>query len=1057
MRGGPQNVLLRPVLIDHLRAHRFDYKGRLYSLSNNSIDQIVRDLSAPALHEGLLAANEKIYNALTWGVTVTEFVDGKKVSVTVPIIDWHNPVNNSFIVTEELEVLAADGGHTRRPDIVGYVNGIPLAVIEAKRPDSGNPNTSMVEEGISQTIRNQKTDEIPLLFAYTQLLFSISMTDGRYATTGTPRRFWAVWREEEFDEAHFLAVKNAAQETDPRAELIARQFSDVKSHFQHLWSEDQAVTDQDRMLISLLSKERLLEFVRYFILFDRKDGKIAARHQQVFGTKALLKAIAVVRPDGEREGGVIWHTTGSGKSLTMVLLCKALLLNDGLKNCRVVVVTDRRDLEKQLSRNFMTGGAFGSGLTDKEAEGSKASSGRDLAKRIGRGTERIIFAIINKFASASKLPECRNESPNLIVLIDEGHRSQGGENHERLRKALPNAAYVAFTGTPLLKDDKTASKFGRIVHAYTMRDATEDGTVTPLLYEERRPTLDINEKAIDNWFDKITLGLSDKQKSDLKEKYGKKGQVYGAMGRIELIAWDIAVHFSKNFKDLDLGLKGQVATDSKLSAIRYKKALDATGLVTSNVIISPPDTREGHSDIDEAELPEVQQWWKDNVKGDPEAYERQVIEDFSTDGRPDLLIVVDKLLTGFDEPRNAVLYIDKRLVRHNLIQAIARVNRLHEQKKYGFLIDYRGILKELDSAISEYQDLATRTQGGFDVDDIDRMYADVSTEYKRLPGLHAALWALFSTVRNKADTEQYRQLLVLKFERDAAGHEVDIRQKVREDFYEALTAFGLCLKIALGSRSFFEDRSISEQQIATYKKDLQFFSTLRAIAKRDAQETVDFSAYEDQIRKLVDRHVVGESMKVSREILLVSGLGQKDDVEDWSEEKTRNETDIIRSRLTKTIEQDLADDPFAQKYFSELLRQAIAEAEALFDHPKRQYALFKDIDDQVRSGDIAGTPARLNASKHATAYFGVFRMAVGDDTVMGAQSETFIDAAVETESLVQTAIAENSLNPQNVEAAIRKALLPKFFNLVGLDSAKAMVDQIVSMTRLGLSRGDTRP
>ena len=225
----------------------------------------------------------------------------------------------------------------------------------------------------------------------------------------------------------------------------------------------------------------------------------------------------------------------------------------------------------------------------------------------------------------------------------------------------------------------------------------------------------------------------------MKEKYGKKGPVYGSANRIDLIAWDIAVHFKTNFKDLDLGLKGQLATSSKRSAIRYKKALDATGLVTSAVIISPPDTREGHEEVDEAELPEVQQWWKENVRGDPEDYERQVIEDFGTEGKPDILIVVDKLLTGFDEPRNAVLYIDKKLEQHNLIQAIARVNRLHEQKKFGLLIDYRGILRELDTAVSEYQDLAERTQGGFDVDDIDGLFADVSTEYKRLPALHDAL------------------------------------------------------------------------------------------------------------------------------------------------------------------------------------------------------------------------------------------------------------------------------------------------------------------------------
>jgi type I restriction enzyme, R subunit len=1051
-RGGNQGVLLLPVLVEALRARTFDYKGKTYPLSTNAIDQIVRELASPALNEGLLTANERLYNALTLGVTVTEFVDGKRHSVTVPIIDWQHPQANRFTATEEVELLATGGVHTRRPDLVGYVNGIPLLVIEAKRPDSGNPNKAMVDEGISQMIRNQGQDEIPHLFAYAQLLVSIGMTDGRYATTRTPKKFWGRWREEVLDEAHFKRIKNQALETDPRDALLRDRLSDVKAHFVSLWSEEQEVTGQDRLLISLCSPERLLDFTRSFMLFDRKAGKIAARHQQYFGIKALLERVRTQRPDGGREGGVIWHTTGSGKSFTMVLLCKALILDQALKNCRIVVVTDRRDLEKQLAGNFVTGGAFGSGLADKEGAKAKASSGRDLARRIGKGTERIIFTIINKFASASKLPECHNDSPDMIVLVDEGHRSQGGENHERMRQALPNASYVAFTGTPLLKDDKTAGKFGRIIHAYTMRDAVSDGAVTPLLYEERRPELTVTETAIDNWFEKITHDLSDKQKSDLKAKFGKKGPVYGADDRIRLIALDIATHFKTSFKDLDLGLKGQIATDSKLSAIRYKKALDATGLVSSAIIISSPDTREGHEEVDEAELPEVLQWWKDNVPGDAEAYERQMIEDFSTEGRPDLLIVVDKLLTGFDEPRNAVLYIDKPLKQHNLIQAIARVNRLHEQKKFGLLIDYRGILKELDSALTEYQTLADQTQGGFDIEDIEGLYANVSTEYKKLPALHDALWAIFASVRNRSDIEQYRQVLVPRYADDKTGHSTDVHQKVREDFYEALTAFGMALRTALATRSFFEDGAFSEAQIATYKRDLKFFSNLRRMAKQDAHETVDFSAYEDQIRKIVDRYVIGEDVVSDGNLLVVNDLAREVTPAEWSEEKTRNETDIIRTRLTRTIEQDLVDDPFAQRHFSELLKAAIAEASALFDHPLKQYALFKDVEERVADRKVDGTPAVLNGNRHATAYFGLIRLAVGDNRALGLDVNSFATAAIDIDSMVRTAVAENSLNPASVEAAIRKAVLPRLFSLTGLDLARAITDQVVEVTRAGLSR-----
>lgn len=1051
MRGGNKAVILKSVLIDELKKRRFEFKGQTYPLSTNAIDQIVRDLSAPGMQEGLITASERLYNAMTLGITVTEFVEGKKHSTTVKIIDWENPENNSFFVTEEFEVLAADGTHTRRPDIVCFINGLPIAVIEAKRPDSGNPNKSMVDEGISQTIRNQKTDEIPHLFAYAQLLLSISGTEGRYATTKTPKKFWAKWREEQIEEAEFTTVKNKPLSLEERDALLFGKPTSVQRHFEKLWRGEQFVTDQDRILVSLLSKDRVIEFVRFFILFDRKIGKVAARYQQVFGIKALIERISTIGPDGAREGGVIWHTTGSGKSLTMVFLCKALLLHTNLTECRVLVVTDRVDLEKQLARTFLSGGALGEVKSVKKEENrAKAATGRDLAKRVGKGNERIIFSIINKFGTAAKLPECYNPSENIIVLVDEGHRSQSGENHERMRKALPNASYVAFTGTPLLRGDKTTNKFGPIVHAYTMQRAVDDGTVTPLLYEERKPVLDINASAIDNWFDKITVGLSDKQKSDLKEKYGKRGQLYGSAARIQLIAWDIAVHFSENFKKLGKDLKGQLATDSKLSAIRYKKELDATGLVTSAVVISAPDTREGHSDVDETELPEVQQWWKDNIKGDPEDYERQVIEAFSEPGDPDILIVVDKLLTGFDEPKNAVLYIDKPLKQHNLIQAIARVNRLHEEKKYGLLIDYRGILKELDTAITSYQDLAERTQGGFDIDDIEGLYSEVSTEYKRLPALHAKLWAIFDGVKNKADREQFRHVLIPNLEVDDNGVAIDTRQKVREDFYEALTEFGMCLKIALSSRSFFDDASISEEQIATYKKDLKFFSELRREAKKDAQETIDYSAYEEQIRRLVDRHVVGEEVKDADGVYVVNELGKEEDPEKWSEEKVKNETDIIRSRVKKTIEQELADDPYAQAYFSDLLKQAIADAEAMFDHPYKQYALFKEFEEKVSNRDVEGIPNTLKDKKHASAYFGIMKLACADDEGTGDLSEI----ALQIEAVVANAVAENSLSPQNIEAAVRKKLLPLLFKKFGLDRAKSITDEIVEVTKLGLARGD---
>ena len=1063
LRGSTREVLLKPRLIEVLQTRRYEYKGVWYPLSPSGIDQILRELSALSLSEGLMPANERLYGKLALGITVTEFMpDGKKHQPTIHVIDWTDASANLWDVTEELEVLAAQGTHHRTPDVVCHVNGIPLVVIEAKRPESGggsHPSKAMVTEGISQHLRNQRPDEIPNLFAYAQVLLSISQTEGRYGTTHTAAKFWAKWREEEFDDALMQAYKNAALKPATRATLFDGKSAALIAYFDALWSAPMQATDQDRLLVSLLTPARLLEFLRGYVLFDRKVGKIVARYQQFFGIRALLARISLLRPDGGREGGVVWHTTGSGKSFTMVFLTKALLLVDALKECRVVVVTDRIDLESQLSRNFMTGGAFGSSIaTQKDGEKSRSLSGRDLAKRIGSGTERISFTLVHKFNTASKLPECRNDSSNLIVLVDEGHRSHGGETHERMKKALPRAAYIAFTGTPLLKDEKTANNFGPIVHAYTMQRAVEDETVAPLLYEERVPELDINEDAVNRWFDKITVNLSDAQRTDLKRKFAKKGAIYGAANRIELIAWDIATHFNENIKKLDLGLKGQVATDSKLDAIRYKKALDDTGLVTSAVVISAPDTREGNSDVDEDSLPEVQKWWKQNMATyghDTEAYEKQIVSDFGTDGAPDLLIVVDKLLTGFDEPRNTVLYIDKPLKGHNLIQAVARVNRLHDAKRYGVLVDYRGILKELDTAIRAYQDLETRTQGGFDMSDLEGLYHQFSTEYKKLPALHDKLWSFFKSVLNKLDREQYRQLLTPKFVKGADGEDYDERQKLRDDFYEALTAFGLCLQTALSSRSFFEDKSFSESLIARYKADLRFFTELRQTARRDAMETVDYSAYEEQIRKLVDKQVIGTEVREPEGVYLVHQLGKAEDPKDWSEEKTRNETDMIRTRLRKTIEQDLAEDPYAQKVFGELLKQAIAEAEAMFDHPLKQYALFQTFEQHLESRATPGVPDVLADKPHAKAYFGAIRLVLGDDaftTLSGKAVDSLVQQALVMDTVVRDAVAENSLNPQNIDSAIRKGLLPLLFGTLGLDNAKLVVEQVIQITRVGLSK-----
>ncbi len=1067
MRGGTREVVLRTRLVEVLQTRRYEYKGQWYPLSGAGIEQVLRELCGLGLAEGLLRANERLYTKLSLGITVTELMpDGKKHQPTIAVIDWADPAANAWDVTEGFEVLSANGTHHRAPDVVCLVNGLPLVVIEARRPEGGALREPTVAAGISEHLRNQCVDEVPQLFALAQLLLALSPAEARYGTTGTPRQSWAPWREEEWDDAHLAAIKNRPLPAPVRAALLAGKPQHLADSFAALWTQPMPATAQDRLVVGLLSPLRLLEFLRGFVLFDRKVGKLVARYPQFFGVRALLARLVTFGPDGARQGGVVWHTTGSGKSFTAVFLVKSLVRDVRLAECRVVVVSDRLDLEGLVSRNFNNDGAPGSALAlQKAGAKGKASTGRDLARRIsypdGAG-ERITFSVVQKFNIASKLPECRNDSPNLLVLVDEAHRSQGGEPLARMQRALPKAAFIVFTGTPLHKDEKASGKFGPIVHAYDIQRAVEDQAVAPLLYEARVPEPSGDEPAARRWFDRITAGLDDARRTDLERRFAGRGALAGASGRLELIAWDIATHFSENIKSLNLGLRGQVATESRLDALRYKQALDDTGLVRGAIVLPPPGTREGGGDVDEDATQEVRKWWSQAMQAslerdglDAQASESQVLAEFAADDGPDLLIVVDELLTGMDEARNAVLYIDKPLKGHSLIQAVARVNRLHDAKRYGLLVDYRGILEELDTSRPDRQALEARTQGGFDIADIEGLYQPLSAQYRRLPALHDRLWSFFLGVADKQDPQQYRQVLFPRFVTDADGQVRDERQTLRDEFSAALIAFGLCLQVALSSRDFPEDAGFGQVAIAQYLRDLKFFWALRQAARHDAQETGDDSAYEALIHRLVDRPGRGQALREPERAYQAHPPGQPEDPSRWPPDRIRHETDLLRARLRKAIAQDLADDPHAQNVFGELLRKAMGKAADHFDEPAKQYALFKAFEVELAARKTPGVPAELSGQPRAQACFGALRLVLGEPAAHRldeAARAQWLDWARRMDAIVDAAIGENSLNPHDIDAAIRRGILPLLFFAVGLDRARQVADHVVHMTRAGLGR-----
>ena len=388
-----------------------------------------------------------------------------------------------------------------------------------------------------------------------------------------------------------------------------------------------------------------------------------------------------------------------------------------------------------------------------------------------------------------------------------------------------------------------------------------------------------------------------------------------------------------------------------------------------------------------------------------------------------------------------------------MIQAIARVNRLHSKKRFGYLIDYRGILKELDSTIEKYQDLAERTQGGFDIDDLKGLYTSMEMEYKKLPGLYNSLWSIFDPVKNKQDGPALRQLLSPRIEA-VHGQLTDLNLKLRDDFYAALTDFANCMKVALQSASFFADKSF-ENKRQLYKDTLKMMVQLRRQVREDAEETVDYDAFADDISTLLDKHIGGVAIHEAEGAYMVSELGKDANPEDMSDDDARNKRDRVSGRVKRKIEQDLNDDPYAKEYFSKLLQEAIDKAKDMFDAPVKQYLLFADFERKVDAREVEGLPNDLlsqvdpTIKRHVQAYYGLIVRQMGSSLSLSDQD--CVDFSVKIDSVVRDAVAEYSINPQEIENQIKLGLLPLLFNDLGLDNAQAIIDEVIQITRLGLA------
>ncbi len=938
-RAKLRHVLMEGVLTRQLRRlNAISFKGVEAEFSEENIAKAVEALREVPF-DGLVRTSEKVYDLLTLGKSFDQTIQGETKGFTLRYIDWENPRNNTFHVTAEFEVERTGSRETRRPDIVCFVNGIPFVVIECKRPEDKHS----LEQAVKQSIRNWQNDEVPQLFLYTQLVLALNKNEGSYATAGSPQKFWAKWREMRDVDAEVRAAINSPVRLEDHERLFKGVFAYTKQAFEEMAVQTREPTEQDRLIWSLCRPERLMELVHQFVIYDEGGTvKKIARYQQYFAIRKTLERVRQRDPEGRRKGGVIWQTQGSGKSLVMVLLGKALALDLEISNPRIVIVTDRIDLDEQIWKTFH--------LCGKEPQ--MAKTGKHLHELLRDERVAVITTVIDKFRAAANVSESfKNADADIFVLVDESHRSQYGEANIRMRRSLPNACFIGFTGTPLMKKEKnTALKFGGFIEpAYTIRDAVADEAVVPLLYEGRHVLQAVNEKAVDSMFEAMCQGLTPEQKADLKRKFASRDELNRLESRLYLIAWDISQHFSAQWKGT--GFKGQVTVSGKKEALVLKAFLDQFGKVTSEVVISGPQEIEGEESAAAVADESVEKFWKAMMDkyGTEKAYNRQIISAFKKTDTPELLIVVDKLLTGFDAPRNVVLYIARSLKEHTLLQAVARVNRLHPGKDFGYIVDYYGVVTQLHDALELYSSL----EGKFDPEDLEGTLTDLMEEIKSLQGLHDGIWDLFRDVTNKRDEEAFELAL---------GDPVR-----RDEFYTRLSNFSRVLKMAL---SCIQWLNVTPQEtVDRYKRDTVFFQNLRASVKIRYAEEIDYRDYERQIQKMLATYVrADEIIQVVEPVNIFEREAFEKEVE--KAQTPRAKADTIANRTKKTITERMDEAPFFYRKFSLLLEQTIAEYKQQRITEAQYLTQVQEIMERVRDRKKADLPTVLDGNDFAQALYG---------------------------------------------------------------------------------------
>lgn len=905
---------------EHLLTQWLTKNGYTQAQCNGALYRL--RLEARNQNRSLYANNQAVYSLLRYGVPVK--TEAGKVTETVHLINWDEPEKNDFAVAQEVTLR---GGHERRPDIVLYVNGIAFGVLELK-----NSRVS-IGDGIRQNLSNQRPEFNEWFFTTVQFVFAGNDSEGlQYGTIGTQEKYFLKWKEDEADNSRFKL---------------------------------------DKYLLKLCRQDRVIELMRDFVLFDGGVKKLPRVHQY-FGIKAAQEHVR------RKQGGIIWHTQGSGKSIVMVLLARWILESN--PNARVAIITDRDELDKQIKQVF----------TDVGETIYRTSSGRDLMTQLGQAKPRLLCSLVHKFGRhtgddfEAYIKELEAQPSitvgEVFVFVDECHRTQSGRLHKAMKAMMPSAVFIGFTGTPLLKKDKENSLevFGGYIHTYKFSEAVEDEVVLDLVYEARDIDQRLGSKEkVEAWFDAKTRGLNDWQKDELKKKWGTMQTLLSSRSRMERAVRDIVFDFSVKPRLSSERGNAMLVASSIYEACRYFELFQQTpfrgkcALVTSYNPQAQDVTKEDTGANSDTEKQFIYNTYTQLLKSvtaraglsKTETYEEDAKERFVHEpANMRLLIVVDKLLTGFDAPSCTYLYIDKSMQDHGLFQAICRTNRLDgEDKEFGYIVDYKDLFKKVEKAIAVYTSELDNSSGG--VDPTILMQDRLSKGRERLDEALETLALLCEPVLPPKGELEYIHYFCGNTE---IPTDLAERQPLRAALYKSIAAF---VRAYANLADELEAAGYTPQETAKFKQQLDYYLNIRELIRRASGETLDLKAYEADMRHLIDTYIeADEPRKISvfdniglLELIVNSGIGQA--LATQLSNLKGNQAAIaetIENNVRSKIIKEHLNDPVYYTKISALLDELITARKAKAVEYEEYLARIAELAKKAQQGGIEDVPTSLD-------------------------------------------------------------------------------------------------